>query len=481
MAALVGVVCGLRVNGFLRRTGDLCCTLSTYVFMVAEFCGLFSSALFVLLTIASTVILILYKAQTLFLYTLPSGSQLLVFQLLLSIALLCRLTHTVYLAWSQCNVDIFLIDWERPKGITTPTNQNPEQPSGIAPPTLGPVSIWRTCFVANEWNELQCVRRGSPLLQLLLALLLLQVAGLRHLAEHTPTGHVSSSPWRYSAPHSPLLRFSLTALVFITLAITMRLYMFVVYERFIEHKIHQFTDLCSVSNVSVFIMWHRCYGYYIEGRSVHGHADTNMREMNINFLKEQEDVCGRRGLMPDSDLQTFQIALTRQFRLHYDRILMQTEVHEGHGQGVRGGVNEGMPHLPAQGGGVSEASIAAYEQMNHFLSAFISHNLRNHQYTTKTKVLVERIVDLELHSPEDRCLFYEDPSASFSRLLFYGQEWSLWQLEFLVFAFIDMLATDYVLAAIITFIVARCVSLFRDVLGRRNIKRKTLVDERFLI
>ena len=27
MAILVGVVCGLRLNGFLRRTGDLCCTV----------------------------------------------------------------------------------------------------------------------------------------------------------------------------------------------------------------------------------------------------------------------------------------------------------------------------------------------------------------------------------------------------------------------------------------------------------------------
>ena len=26
MAILVGVVCGLRLNGFLRRTNDLCCT-----------------------------------------------------------------------------------------------------------------------------------------------------------------------------------------------------------------------------------------------------------------------------------------------------------------------------------------------------------------------------------------------------------------------------------------------------------------------
>lgn len=34
--------------------------------------------------------------------------------------------------------------------------------------------------------------------------------------------------------------------------------MFVVYERFIEHKIHQFTDLCSVSNVCVHIYLNQC-------------------------------------------------------------------------------------------------------------------------------------------------------------------------------------------------------------------------------
>ena len=44
--------------------------------------------------------------------------------------------------------------------------------------------------------------------------------------------------------------------------------------------------------------------------------------------------------------------------------------------------------------------------------------------------------------------------ATFSRLLFLGQEWSLWQLDLLVFAFVDMLANDYVLAAVIAALVA---------------------------
>ena len=94
------------------------------------------------------------------------------------------------------------------------------------------------------------------------------MTGLRHLAEHDPTGHVTTSPWRYSAPHSPLLRFSLTALVFTTIAVAMvtntstpvlnpfphsmqRVYLVLFHERFIGDKVHQFVDLCSVSNVCV--------------------------------------------------------------------------------------------------------------------------------------------------------------------------------------------------------------------------------------
>ena len=118
MAIMVGVVCGFRVNGFVRRTGDLCCTLpvsttctyivhihypyptsfpfilppslppslplpslppslslslpspspsplcQTYVFMLAEYCGLLSSCLFILLSVSCFIILSLYKVGT---------------------------------------------------------------------------------------------------------------------------------------------------------------------------------------------------------------------------------------------------------------------------------------------------------------------------------------------------------------------------------------------------------------------------------
>lgn len=60
-----------------------------------------------------------------------------------------------------------------------------------------------------------------------------------------------------------------------------------IYERFIEDKIRQYVDLCSMSNVSVFILENARFGYYIHGRSVHGRADTDMREMHENLKREE--------------------------------------------------------------------------------------------------------------------------------------------------------------------------------------------------
>ena len=67
-------------------------------------------------------------------------------------------------------------------------------------------------------------------------------------------------------------------------------------------------------------------------------------------------MCGQRGLLADSDDQTFGMALSQQFRTHYDTITapIQAEVHQlhklcldreysgrGRKEGMRKGVKEG--------------------------------------------------------------------------------------------------------------------------------------------
>ena len=59
----------------------------------------------------------------------------------------------------QCNIGVFLVDWENPR-----------------PGRSEVVSVWRTYFVANEWNELQVTRKSSISLQIVLVLFVLKVS-----------------------------------------------------------------------------------------------------------------------------------------------------------------------------------------------------------------------------------------------------------------------------------------------------------------
>ena len=60
---------------------------------------------------------------------------------------------------SQCSIDIFFIDWERPRGKVVTSNDGKQQ--GEEPP----VSIWRTYFAANEFNEIQSCRKFNHVFQ----------------------------------------------------------------------------------------------------------------------------------------------------------------------------------------------------------------------------------------------------------------------------------------------------------------------------
>ena len=66
--------------------------------------------------------------------------------------------------YNQANIDVFLMDWERSRGRL-------ERAGKDEPPM--PVSVWRTLFVANEWNEIQTDRSIHLPLTLLGVLLIL--------------------------------------------------------------------------------------------------------------------------------------------------------------------------------------------------------------------------------------------------------------------------------------------------------------------
>jgi len=65
-----------------------------------------------------------------------------------------------------------------------------------------------------------------------------------------------------------------------------------------------------ISNCGIFVC-----------RSVHGFADTDMQTMLEQLHREEEDLCGRRGLLPQTDQQTFLIYVPQTFRSVYNLVL----------------------------------------------------------------------------------------------------------------------------------------------------------------
>ncbi|XP_016287305.2 meckelin isoform X8 [Monodelphis domestica] len=297
----------------------------------------------------------------------------------------------------------------------------------------------------------------------------LKVVGFKNLALMDSSSSLSRNTNSYIASYSRILRYAVSTILWIVIGMIQIMFFAVFYERFIEDKIRQFVDLCSMSNISVFLLSHKCFGYYIHGRSVHGHADTDMEEMNTNLKREAENLCSQRGLLPNTDGQTFQISISNKTRQHYDKI---------HETLIR---KNGPPRLLSSSATTFEQSIKAYHAMNKFLGSFIDHVHKEMDYFVKDKLLFERILGMEFMEPAEKSIFYNDENYSFSNVLYYGNEGTLLTFDILFFSIVDLASQDFVLAAFLTYIQQEVFKFLRYTIGRRNLASKTLVDQRFLI
>lgn len=59
----------------------------------------------------------------------------------------------------QSRIDMFMIDWEKPRAGDGESK----------------VSIWRSYFIANEWNEIQTHRKSNGVVQLVFVIIILEV------------------------------------------------------------------------------------------------------------------------------------------------------------------------------------------------------------------------------------------------------------------------------------------------------------------
>ncbi|XP_030799328.1 meckelin isoform X3 [Camarhynchus parvulus] len=455
----------LKTAGWKRRTGSSIIDLQTVFKFLLFYAGDLANVFFIITVGTGIYWLVFFKAQQFVSVLLPLPPQEEDFVTYIACAFSLKALQFLHLLVSQLAIDIFFIDWERPKGKVLKAVEG----ESVTKSTAAPVSIWRTYFIANEWNEIQTVRKINPLFQVLAVLFFLEVVGFSNLALMDASSSLTRSSESYVAPWSRILRFGVSAALWIAIAILQIIFFAMIYERFVEDKISQFVDLCCVSNISVFLLSHNCFGHYIHGRSVHGHADTNMEEMNMNLKREAENLCSQRGLLPNTDGQTFQISISRKMRLNYDWI------HETLTR------KRGPARLLDSSANTFEQSTRAYNAMNKFLSSFIDHVHKEMDYIVKDKLLLERILGMEFMEPIEKSIFYNDEGHSFTDVLYYGNETTLLIFDILFFSVVDLASQSFVLAAILTYLQQEIFRFIRTTLGQKNLASKTLVDQRFLI
>ncbi|XP_003938813.1 meckelin isoform X1 [Saimiri boliviensis] len=455
----------LKTAGWKRRIGSPMIDLQTVMKFLVYYAGDLANVFFIITVGTGLYWLIFFKAQKSVSVLLPMPVQEERFVTYVGCAFALKALQFLHKLISQITIDIFFIDWERPKGKVL---KAVEGEGGVRSATV-PVSIWRTYFVANEWNEIQTVRKINSLFQVFIVLFFLEVVGFKNLALMDSSSSLSRSPPSYIAPYSRILRYAVSAALWLAIGIIQIVFFAVFYERFIEDKIRQFVDLCSMSNISVFLLSHKCFGYYIHGRSVHGHADTNMEEMNMNLKREAENLCSQRGLVPNTDGQTFQIAISNQMRQHYDKI---------HETLIR---KNGPARLLSSSASTLEQSIKAYHMMNKFLGSFIDHVHKEMDYFIKDKLLLERILGMEFMEPMEKSIFYNDEGYSFSSVLYYGNEATLLIFDLLFFCVVDLACQNFILAAFLTYLQQEIFRYICNTVGQKNLASKTLVDQRFLI
>ncbi|KAI5693058.1 hypothetical protein M8J75_006918, partial [Diaphorina citri] len=405
LACLVIVWSGIQTWSRSRRNDKATIDLFTLSEMALILSGHLANVLYAVSAAVTLYMFLVYKCQDVMYRVLETGPLVSTLYTNMYIAFLLKVVEIARLVYKQISVDIFLIDWERPR------------PTGGTSTSTQPVSIWRTYFIANEWNEIQSKRKTSLLVQILVTVYLLKIAGFENFALAQPELNTRVTDEMVYIPEDPLLKLGVAICTYLVVYLTQWLLLIGVYENFIKNGIHQFVDLCSVANVSVFILTTENYGYYIHGRSAHGFADTDMESMATQMLREEEDLVGHRGLLPGTEQQTFEMTA-----------------------------------------------------------------LKDLDYQVKDKMFVEALLDIEFSDASaDKGVFYIDNGHSFDSVLFYGAEFSLFSLELMLFTCLLICSDSYLAAGLVTIFVAKVIAYIRDLGGKSNLAKKTLIDERFLI
>ena len=427
-----------------------------------------------------------YKLQSEIYYLMPpeDDESYKKFKLIFFIGFGCYMVKMFIRIYKQVSFDIFFVDWETEKNMAmNDTKSSLDKKIKYKKYR----SAWRMIHVANQFNQLQKKRIFHLYFGFCWLVLLYYRCDWYRRELLTPADREM-----YEAPVNIVLR-NFIASIIVMASVSIELVIVKLFQIWLPLKKQEFMDLCSVSNISVFILDSYLHGYYIHGFSPFLKADVNYDEL-FNYLNEESSGPARsRGLENDTEEhnknQSYEMFLSHVMRTIYDGLyIIQTESL------MVKGVNKNNYFKKSKLGRRLFKNFINLEKDQTMLDNYMNNQLKNKlelissntMAYIKDKTFCQRIFGYTINNAglqkidAPDLLFYRDAGQNFDDLLFCGMEWEWFIMDLFVFQMFMITLDDNFIAMLLTYLWDSILYYIRGYLGDANVAKKAVVDDRFL-
>ncbi|OHS93827.1 hypothetical protein TRFO_02347 [Tritrichomonas foetus] len=403
---------------------------------------------FFIITFAfAAFILIFFKWQKAIFWCLPPESfyQFRLMRRFLYVSLAFEIVAVLLNVFVNQLSNIFIIlDWESPE-------EKDES-----------VSAWRRINVSNELNRITNIRSYSIPFTVIVSAFILTGFDVELLSTPIPSTRLITTGFSHW-----VLRFAVSSCLWLILMAGQYIFFHFIYWRFYGNPFFNFLDLCTTSNLSVFIATSMSHGYYLHGKSVHGYADVEMKKLAECLVDEEEGQASLRGLLPNTKEQVFEIFFTLQFYniLSQMQQSLQSQQH--------------LLHFTVSAKEIPQHALQSYDEMNELLKSFFSGSNSN-KYNVQPPELLQIIFGAPPQI-NDVSIMNKIKDNLYKRSLLGGVEWGLMVMYMLIFCTIDMSTKSPCISCFVVYAIDFLITWIYQRIFRSKLARTSLLDSRFLL
>ncbi|CAD8175227.1 unnamed protein product [Paramecium pentaurelia] len=389
-----------------------------------------------------------------------------------------RLIQTLVIIYAQSSINIYFIDWEtteihRPIEKRRQEELEENEVLVTANKIKSKVSVWRTLLVANEFNELSTVRTVSVEWTLIILGFVLIGLGFQKRFIESPD-LIETQPY---VPENPILKYFLVQFVYLMIGLG-QLILRKILNIWQPYPYENFVDLCTIANVSIFILDDNLHGYYIHGENPLGFSEGGIPHLQECLRNESKNKGKNRGLVKDgydSQLCTYELFVPpefkHQFEMNYQGIRNYKEKRE-------------MKQL-----GIENVELQKFK-IEQFLKSKINEvkKVDKRANFIRTKETAQRYFD---YPPDELAYddfnksqvpyFYKDPDFQYRRVFFSGYEMYFLVTDIIIFTFFVLVTQNVALSILLQYFCTKFFEWLKQEWQKTNISEKTKIDKRFLI